>query len=605
VAGTMGRAQTLMVAGAVAVCLIAASPQRLVGDGREYLAQAVNFASFHGPAFRPADIPAVQSEIARFDPALADWDIWGSTIGDSRRGRVFLHFWFYALLAAPGVWIATALHLPPTLAFTALNLVLLGIALWVALPRIGPAAALLLFAGPLIWWIDKAHTEVFTFALLTIAFALMRDLPWWSMVAAGAASTQNPPLAVLVAIVFLASVIRNRFVFSDRRFIAGAAVGLALALLHPVYSYTHYGTPSLLLQQTRSDPPTLQTLSAVVFDPTLGLVGNFPLFLIVVAAGLVTLAGRGIRNLLSEGIVVSTIAAAIFLFSFSRTMNMHHGGTPSLSRYALWLIPLAVPLLAMLEQDKRGLWPRFLRVAAIASAVVSVFAFRPSVPQNSREPTWLATFLWTRFPAWNNPLPEVFAETQLQVDEPRVPVATIGCTKILVAGGDADAGVWPSPCYPAPVPAECQQTGALCYANLVGRRYEFVTVPGKWFTAGALRRDAVWPGAAVPHVRRLYESWNWPGMRSGSVRLSILTGRDHVSVESIGSADHFILVLRNPGQGAVVRLRPTGSLRGFLVDALTGQTLRAEHYDGASGGLMSLDLPSGYEILLLAMHTDK
>ena len=118
----MGRARILIFAGALAICLIAGSPQRLVGDGREYLAQAVNFASFHGPAFRPADIPSVQSEIARFDPALANWDIWGATIADANRGREFLHFWFYALLAAPGVWITNLLHAPPTLAFTALKL---------------------------------------------------------------------------------------------------------------------------------------------------------------------------------------------------------------------------------------------------------------------------------------------------------------------------------------------------------------------------------------------------------------------------------------------------------------------------------------------------
>ena len=203
----MGRGHILIVAGALALCLIAGSPQRLVGDGREYLAQAVNFASFHGPAFRPADIPSVQSEIARFDPALANWDIWGATVADAKRGRVFLHFWFYALLATPGVWITTLLRAPPTFAFTALNLVLLGTALWVALPRIGTAACLLLFAGPIMWWIDKAHTEVFTFALLTITFALMREQPWWSMLAAGAASTQNPPLAILVGLVFIAGAI--------------------------------------------------------------------------------------------------------------------------------------------------------------------------------------------------------------------------------------------------------------------------------------------------------------------------------------------------------------------------------------------------------------
>lgn len=599
----MSRAQMLVFAGALAVCLIAGSPQRLVGDGREYLAQATNFASFHGPAFRPANIPHIQSQLGRFDPALTDWDISSATVPDETRGRAFLHFWFYGLLAAPGVWLTNTLGLPPTLAFTALNVVLLGAALWVALPRIGPAACLLLFAGPIMWWIDKAHTEVFTFALLTIAFALMRERPWWSMLAAGAASIQNPPIAAVVALVFLATVIRDRSMLTDRRMIAGAAGAVALALLHPVYNYAHYRTASLLLLQTHIGAPTLKSLSAVVFDPTLGLAGNFPLFPIVVAVALIVLVRRGSRTLLSEALVVPILAAAVFLFSFSRTTNLHHGGTPSLSRYALWLVPLAIPLLSILEQGSRGLWARFLWTAAVVSSLMSVVAYHPAVPQNSREPTWLATFLWTRFPGWNNPLPEVFIETELHVEERLLPAATAGCEKVLVAGGDAAAGVWPIPCYPASVPLECQPTGTLCYANLVGRRYEFVTVSDGLGT-GALRRGAVWPAQAVPHVRRLYEAWNWPEMRPSADPPSIVRGADKVAVESIGSADRFILVLQNLQPGAVIRLRPAGPMRGILVDALTGRTLREERYDGAPGGMMSVDLPHEFQMLMLALRAD-
>ena len=589
----------LILAGALAICLIARSPQRLIGDGREYLAQAVEFASFRGPAFRPADIPHIQEELARFDPALADWDIWRSTVGDVKRGRVFLHFWFYALLAAPGVRVANALGAPPTVAFTALNLLLFGAALWVALPRIGPAACILLFAGPIIWWIDKAHTEVFTFALLTIAFALMRERPWWSMVAAGAASTQNPPIAILVPIVFLAASARNRCALRDRRMIAGAAAAIALALLHPVYTYAHHGRLSLLLEQTRSGVPTFQMLSAVVLDPTLGLIGNFPLFLIVVAAGLVTLVRRGGTQALWQDAVIPAGAAAIFLFSFSRTTNVHHGGTPSLSRYALWLIPLAVPLLSVLQRSGGRRWPRFLWTASAMSALISVVAFHPSVPQNSREPTWLATFLWTRLPAWNNPLPEVFIETQLQIDETRVPVATSGCEKILFSGGDLSTGVWPSPCYPAQVPAACQTPGGLCYANLTGGQYTFVPVRSAPIDASAVRQDAVWPPDVVEHVRKLYEAWNWRGMRSGSVNVVRAVG--HVSLESLGSNERYILVLRNPGEDAVVRLGPSGPLDGILVDAFTGRAIRAVQYTGEPG-LMTIDLPHDSRILLLAMR---
>lgn len=594
----------VVLAIALAVCLIAGSPQRLVGDGREYLAQAINFASFHGPALRPADIPDVQSQLARFDPALGDWDIRGSTVADRDRGRAFLHFWFYALLAAPGLWITNAIGVSPTLAFTALNLVLLGAALWCALPRAGPAACVLLFGGPLIWWIDKAHTEVFTFALLTIALTLMRDRPWWSMLAAAAAAVQNPPVAVIAALVFLAAAFRDRSVLIDRRMIAGTAGAVALASLHPLYSLMHYGTPSLLLMQTRTGPPTIKTLFAVVADPTLGLVGNFPLFLLVVASALGLLARQGRRAVFSDIVWVPFAAAIAFLFSFSRTTNLHHGGTPSLSRYALWLVPLAFPLLSTLQHGRSRVWPRLLWTCAGFSFLASAIAFNPSVPQNSREPTWLATFLWTHVPAWNNPLPEVFIETELHVDEPLLPVATEGCEKILIAGGDTSAGLWPTPCYPAPIPAACERPDALCYANRVGRGYDFVPADRRSLALAVRRRDAVWPADALTHVRRIYDAWDWPTLRSASGAPDIVRAASNVSLESVGSGDRFILVLINPGADAVVRLRPAGRLHGILVDARTGRTLREERYDGSADGIMNVEVPSGFDILLLAMRAD-
>jgi hypothetical protein len=596
----MGRAQVVILAGGLAVCLIAGSPQRLIGDGREYLAQAIEFASFRGPAFRPGDIPHVQAELARFDPGLANWDIWSSTVADVNRGRVFLHFWFYALLAAPGVWLTNAVGVAPTIAFTTLNLLFLGVALSVAHPRIGAAACVLLFSGPIVWWIDKAHTEVFTFSLLTITFALMQEQPWWSMVAAGLASTQNPPIAILVPIVFAASVVRGTSAWRDRRMIAGAAGAVAFALLHPVYTFTHHGTWSLLLEQTRSGAPTFQALSAVVLDPSLGLIGNFPLFLLVVTVGLLMLVRCGGRDLIVEDVIIPGFAAAIFLFSFSRTTNMHHGGTPSLSRYAVWLIPLAVPLLSSLKHMERRLWPRFLWCAAVVSALISVVAFRPSVPQNSREPTWLATFIWTRFPALNNPLPEVFLETELHVDDVRVPAATSGCEKVLFTGGDAERSAWPSPCYPAPLPAECQTAGGLCYANLAGRKYEFVSIRGASVDMQAVRRDVVWPASAIAHVRKLYEAWDWPSLRSGSMNV---VSANNVSLESLGSNDRFILVLRDPRDGASVRFQPTRPMHGVLMDAMTGETLRVLRSDKPATET-AIDLPRDSRVLLLAMQSD-
>jgi hypothetical protein len=598
----MPRSHVLVVAGALAICLIAGSPQRLVGVGGEFLALAINFASLHGPALRPADIPAIQSRIAEFDPQLARWDIWGSTVGNATRGRDFVHFWFYALLAAPGLWVTNTVGAPPTLAFAAVNLALLGLGLWIALPRIGSAACLLLFAGPIVWWLDKAHTEAFTFSLLTVTCLLVTERPVWSMIAAGAAATQNPPIAVLVPLVFAAAVARQKSARTDRRVLAGAAGALALALLHPVYSYVRHGTPTLLLGATTSEIPTFARLSAVVLDPTVGLIGNYPIFLLVVGVTLIALGRYRARVFWSPELLVVGIATGVFLLSFARTTNVHHGATPSLSRYALWLIPLSVPLFAVMRDRGGTNWQRFLWTAATVSALVSVFAFHPAVPQNSREPTWLAEFLWTRFPSWNNPLPEVFVETELHTEVPAVPAATAGCEKVLVAGRDNDAAVWPVPCYPAPLPEGCRRTGEMCYANLIDHQYEFARVPGTWRGGGELRLDAVWPADTLPHVRRLYESWNWPSLHFGPPGLSILRQAVAVTVTAIGSDERFILVLRDIRPAALVRFRPRSPMSGILIDARTGHTLRVEESRGPAGEPWDVTLPRGFDTLLLAMR---
>ena len=110
----------------------------------------------------------------------------------------FVHFWFYSAAAQPFVSLARGLGASPIYGFAALNVGLLVLAFWVALPRLGGWLTWLVFAGPVIWWADKAHTEPFTFSLLTIAVLLLEEAPVWAVLAAGAAATQNPPIVAMV-----------------------------------------------------------------------------------------------------------------------------------------------------------------------------------------------------------------------------------------------------------------------------------------------------------------------------------------------------------------------------------------------------------------------
>ena len=78
--------------------------------------------------------------------------------------------------------------------------------------------------------------------------------------------------------------------------------------------------------------------------------------------------------------------------------------------------------------------------------------------------------------------------------------------------------------------------------------------------------------------------------------------RDKVWVEVLGSNERFILVLRDPREGATVTLHPPTPMQGVLVDALTGATIRTIDYDGEPSGSIPIALPSDSRILLLAMH---
>jgi hypothetical protein len=597
------RPRSLLIGFALALCLIAGSPPRIVGDGGEYLAMALNFAGFHRPALAGSDIPRIQQTIAQTDSILSNWDIRAASVAGHDGRRDFLHFWFYPLLAVPALWVTQAIGVTPIVAFIVLNLTVLGLALWILLPRLGTPACLLLFGGPILWWIDKPHTEGFTFALLAIALALMRERPWWSMLAAGAAATQNPPIAILVGLILAAQVISNRQILRDRRFLIGALGGIGLAVLQPAYTYIRHGSPSLLLLANPSRRPTLAEMLAVPFDPSVGLVANYPVFAVVCVVAVIIVLARKPRALISPDAIVAILAGISFLAAFAQATNVHHGATPSMSRYAIWLVPLAIPALWRAEAVGGALWTRFLWCAAVISAAVCAFIFHPAVLQNTREPTLAANYLWTRHPSWNNPLPEIFAETLLRREDRLVPVTTPGCEKVLLIGR-SEGGAWPIPCFPGELPNWCA-TGSLCYANRDDDHYRFARPAGPPIQHEGFVHQAewAWPASAEPHVRALFTQWDWGHLRPKAGGEDVLRFARDVHVWELEGPGRFVFILREPRGDPTISLRLPTRMTGVIVDAMSGQTVRGVQFDGPPFERWELKLGSGFDVLLLSLWT--
>jgi hypothetical protein len=559
--------------GLLLAALIATSSPQRVGDAHEYLAMAMNMARFRAPALAPADLARIGAELGRRHfsgvPLTTHQEL-----RDAAGHQDFFHFWFYSALAVPGIWVANAVGAHPNYAFVALNSLLFLGALWVVSKRMAWWLAAALFCSPVLWWIDKSHTEVFTFSLLAIAFALLRDAPWWSMVALAAASTQNPPVAAVLVAAGVAAGMARDGARRDSRFRAGAAVAAALALLHPVYYGWRWGlaTPQLI-KGTLARWPTIQEWGAVLWDPNLGLAFGAPLLVCTIVAAAVAVAIVTRLRCADSGAWIGLTAAAVFLLSFAQSTNINSGATPGMSRYGVWLIPLAIPIFQQAGVVVPARRLRWLAPVALASCLWCAVAFQPRLPERSGTPSRAASIIWARWPSADNPLTEVFVERLSYAEPGLAPVATPGCTKVLLIDGN-----WPVPCRPEPAPPWCAAAGALCYANRDGPGYLFVRAADPAGYAFERRRTWVWDASFTPGIERILQHVDWRTMRlvAPGEPGAMLRYAENVSwTYGIENGRDLLLYVRQPRAGATLTLALPGSMTGALFDAETGEQIEA------------------------------
>ena len=319
---------------------------------------------------------------------------------------------------------------------------MLATAFWIASGVLRWPALALVFFSPIIWWIDKAHTEVFTFSLLTIALVALKPFeagarvvhPGWAVLCLAVAGTQNPPFLVLAPLAAIWLVATKTVNVRDRGFVAFCAAAAILVALHPAYYYFTIGRLSGLAGATHGKVPNFDEFWAVIGDTNIGLIPNAPVFVLAAAVIVGTLLFQAPRRLIDVDTLFALVVGALFLASFSQTKNYSHGGTPMISRYALWLIPLVVPFLRRAEEVTAPRMHRATVFMIALSCAWSLATFHPDRPEEGGTSA-LATWIWTHHPSLDRPLPEVFVERVRGSERPwQLPVATAGCTKLLLMG---------------------------------------------------------------------------------------------------------------------------------------------------------------------------
>ena len=596
VAGPRARLRFVALLTALVATLALDSHPRIVGDGQEYVAMAWNLARGRPPGLSEPERASLERSLSLREGELSEGR--EALVGPDGR-QDFHHFWLYSLVVAPSLSAVGAAGGPPLVAFTLTNALLLVLAAVVVHLRLGPGATLVLFGGPLVWWLDKPHPEIFLVALLSVALAIVRSRPELALPLAGLAAAQNPVFGAVLAVGSAWTVARRR---GRPHVVLALVVSWALALAHPLYYLWHLGRAMPLRATILLHVPNPAELRAVLVDPNLGLLPAWPSLGLAVALAL--LLGRSGRERVPWWDVAAlALAVLALLVLFVQPGNINHGGTRGMSRYALWLAPFVVPALARLA----AAGPRMLTcLAALAglSLLSTIPEYLPNRPERYLEPTPLAEWLWTRHAGLDRPLPEVFAERAWGYPPlGAVPASTPGCEMALVRGDGTAIGRWPLSCAPAEKPLTCHELGVLCYAERRPGGYGFVRAPtqptyldrgsSRWYWSGT-------PAAELAAIMRRLP-WKAYGVVAPEDEGVFIADRRGIGKVQLRAAPGTYLAwfdgVRKNGAwlAPVVRLPSTA----ILIDPLTGTELSQTRLSVEA--TRRIELPPRAPLLLVVM----
>ena len=589
--------------GLVLAVLAARAPIRTMGDGGEYLAYALNLSHGHAPALTDSSIATTRADIAPFDPELSRWRIEeaGRRSPDGRQD--FVHFWLFPALSAPGVAVLRTLGADPRWSFTLINIALLMAASYVVCRWVGWGAAILLLGGPIVWWSNKVHVEAFIVSLMMIAFALWRDRPGLAMICAGLVAAQVPSFAVFVPMLAIATLMRKRDAWRAPSFLAGLGAGVLLACLPVFYYFARFGTPSLLADVAQPHWPSATELGAVLWDLNLGLVPNWPLLALAAVVAVASAIAAGPRRLVQPDMLMAVAGGVVLMLSFPQVGNLMHGATPGIIRYAVWLTPLAIPVLAVATHTAAH---RTIVVIALVSSALSLVHYSPSVPEFGHRPTALSLWVWRHAPSLSHPLPEVFARS-LDQRGGTLPVFAPGCDKILLVGRGKKQGMWPRPCPPEPVPDQCREPAVRCYANRSGQTYSFRPAPEP---IDGLHYDpsSVWPRDGETAVATVLKQFDWWTLRrvAPDAPGGLIAGAQGVRVDYVFAGDRqYVVLLSGAEPDARLDVRAAGRVEGVIIDGETGVSLPVVAASAVGSRTQSLTLSSSpHALLVLGLRTN-
>jgi hypothetical protein len=448
------RLSVLLLVALSFVCLVRPGPVVRSGDGLEYAAMLVSWAESGRPYVTSDSAKLMELRLGQTpgpgeDAFFADLKARFPALLRNGTEMDLPHFWFYSLAASVFYYPVRLFSLNIGLAFMLLHVLLVAGGFLIVRRALGPAAGLslllLVFFSPLIWFVNKVHVELFTVVLASVGAALLAAENWaGSALSFALASTQNPPFAILAGLAFGLGFLRKKWALVRGRLPVWLGV-LALAALQPAYYLSRLGILNPVVATGAADLSrdafSLRKMFSVLVDPDIGLLANWPVALLLLLV-FAWQAGRRRVRLSRQTWIFVLASLPVLLWSQSRTLNLNHGGTYLVSRYAVWYIFVFFLVLWQLllslaksSGSRRRVWG----AVGLLAGVVVLVQFWPARREEYLRPTAASRWLYDYWPGLYNPMPEIFTERYRRVEE-NLPesvwaVSNFSGNKILVRRG--------------------------------------------------------------------------------------------------------------------------------------------------------------------------
>ena len=412
----------LALSAAALVLLVVAAlrlPLRPHGDAGEYLLMLESWHRHGSPELQPQDRESLRVLLAGEGLSIDE----GRVVPNYHAGRderlYGYHFWGYLLAGVPARRLLESRGLSPLRALPVTNAVLFGLALvavaflpWTGSRRLALGGLLLL--SPALGFLMWPHPEVFSFALVTLALVLAARGGRVAAVAAAAlASLQNPPLVLLVALLWAGAAVAAWRERSPTPVLLGTLAALP-ALLPAAFFQWRFGVFNLSVRPAEA-AESLSALRALdlAIDPNLGLLPHAPLTLLLAVAGaLAALHRRWVTPVLLVFVLLPLLA-------FACTANSNwNNDTSGPTRYVVWMLPLLAFVAAgelgdgpLRPLGRAAAWALGLALALQATAVF--VRGGPLARSDFLEHSWAARLVLDHRPSLYRPAPEVFVERTL------------------------------------------------------------------------------------------------------------------------------------------------------------------------------------------------